>query len=345
VSTRSDEARHVAERAARWLGEPILETTPLGAALGLRRFYRVRSASGRSVIARVESEEDPAGRPPGIPPEPTLEPIRALLARAGLPVPRCYGREPGLDLLEDFGDESLFARAQTASGAELQRLVASALDLVPRLQRIADDGSGVAAFERRLAPAYLAYKADLFARYSLPEALGRAPRASEDTAVRAAFALIAHEIERAPRRLAHRDFQSQNLLLRRDDSLGVIDVQGAFLAPPEYDLVCLLRDSYLDLPEPFVAAELARLRPLLPDAPDAGAFAARFDLLTLARKGKDHARFLYAARERGDARFLAFAPRTARMLGRAAAAAAARDARFAALAELIVPWAERTCAG
>ncbi len=345
AAPESDESRRVADLAARALGEIIAEVAPLNAGIGLRRFYRVRSAAGRSAIARVEAEEDPAGRPPGIPPEPPLEPIRARLERAGLPVPARYGSAPGIELLEDFGDESLYLRSQRAPAAETQALVARALDLVPRLQRVCDDGSGVEAFSRRLTAPYFAYKADLFARHSLAEALGRPPSAAEDAALRDAFAWIGREAARAPARLAHRDFQSQNLLLRPDGALGLIDLQGAFLAPPEYDLVCLLRDSYLELPERFVDAELARLRPTLPDAPDAASFQARFDLLTLTRKGKDHARFVYAAKSRGDTRFLAFAPRTARVLGAAAARAARLDARIARVAELLARWGETPCAG
>jgi aminoglycoside/choline kinase family phosphotransferase len=336
----SAELQRVRALAEQTLGDSIGEVAPLSAALGLRRFYRVRSASGRSAIARIETQEDPAGRPPGIPPEPALEPIRALYARAGLPVPSCYGRSAGIDLLEDFGDESLHARAQNCSAAETEALVARALDLLPRIQRLADDGSGVEAFARRLDAPYFAYKADLFARFSLAAALGRAPTAAQDAALRDAFAWIGAECARAPARLAHRDFQSHNLLLRSDGSLGLIDLQGAFLAPPEYDAVCLLRDSYLELPERFVDAQLARLRPLLPDAPDADAFRARFDLLTLTRKGKDHARFLYAAKERGDTRFLEFAPRTERMLARAARRAASLDARIARVAELLSRWSD-----
>ena len=73
----------------------------------------------------------------------------------------------------------------------------------------------------------------------------------------------------------------------------MIDFQGAFLAPPEYDLVCLLRDSYVELPEAEVAHLLHRVRARLPDRPEAAVFQHRFDALTLTRKGKDHARFLY----------------------------------------------------
>jgi aminoglycoside/choline kinase family phosphotransferase len=123
----------------------------------------------------------------------------------------------------------------------------------------------------------------------------------------------------------------------------MIDVQGAFLAPPEYDLVCLLRDSYVELPDAELAAHLDAVRPALPDAPDAETFARRFDLLTLTRKGKDHARFLYAARERGDRRYLVHAPATVRYLHGAAARAARRDARLADLAALLHELPETPC--
>ena len=55
----------------------------------------------------------------------------------------------------------------------------------------------------------------------------------------------------------------------------MIDLQGAFLAPPEYDLVCLLRDSYVELEAEEVQEQLDRIRPELPDAPEPEGFAAR----------------------------------------------------------------------
>src|SRR5262245_15382432 len=77
------------------------------AGLSLRRFARVFIAppGPPSVVARIEAPEDPAGRPGGAAPEPPQEPIRALLERAGLPVPRRLGGDvgAGIDLLEDAG--------------------------------------------------------------------------------------------------------------------------------------------------------------------------------------------------------------------------------------------------
>src|SRR5262249_61943096 len=115
-----------------------------------------------------------------------------------------------------------------------------------------------------------------------PPGRGRAAAAAEAAVVRDTFAWIAVQMAGAPHRLAHRDFQSANLFVRegapRGDRLRMIDVQGAFLAPPEYDLVCLLCDSYFELPEPEIAAHVHAVRPALPDAPDAQTTAQRFDL-------------------------------------------------------------------
>ncbi len=311
------EARRIGACAARATGCEVQSVEAIAPGLGLRRFYRVHlDAPPGSLIARVEAPEDPAGRPAGVAPEPALEPVRALLEAHGLPVPARLGAEQDIELLEDAGAVSLCDFAKREGGARAEKLVIQALDALPRLQAIRNPG-GVAAFERRLDAATFAYKAALFTRYSLPLALRRAPKEAEQRAVQRAFAFIAGLVAEAPARLAHRDFQSRNLLVQ-NGKLVWIDLQGALLAPPEYDPVCLLRDSHVDWGEAFIEARLADLRTQLPDAPAMEIFRLRCDALTLARKGKDHARFLYIARERGDATLLADVPLTVRHLQRAA---------------------------
>jgi aminoglycoside/choline kinase family phosphotransferase len=345
-----DEAvrERVRRAALRSLGVRVREVELLSAGLGLRRFARVRLEPGGpapTLVARVEAPEDPAGRPAGVAAEPPLEPIRALLERAGLPVPRRFGADEGVELLEDLGDVSLAAEAPRLPEAERRALYAEACGLVPRLQRVADPG-GVAAFSRRLDAAQLAYKGDLLATHGLA-ARGREASAAERACVRDAFARIAQVVEHAPLRLAHRDFQSANLHVRETPQgrrLAMIDLQGAWLAPPEYDLVCLLRDSYVELAEAEIAQHLEATRPALPDRPDPEVAALRFALLGVARKGKDYARFLDVAARRGDRRALAFLPTTLRHLRASARAAAARDAAYRELAELVASLPEPTCA-
>ncbi len=333
------------------LSTALRRVEPLAAGLGSRRFLRLwtESAEPATLVARIEAPEDPAGRPPGLPPEPPLEPFRTLLENQGLPVPRRYGGDAaaGIDLLEDVGSTSLADAAADASRAQRRALYAEACALVPRLQRVARPDAALPAFLRRLDPSYFQYKAELFATWGL-RARGRPATSAEAKAVRDAFEAVAAEAADAPARLAHRDFQSSNLYLRAGrppgERLVMIDLQGAFLAPPEYDLVCLLRDSYVELEDDEVAAHLAATRPALPDAPDAQTCQRRFDLLTLTRKAKDYARFYCAARERKDERFLRYLPATARYLRHAAGRSAALDPRLARFAELLHELPDSPCA-
>lgn len=333
------------------LGVPVVSVAPIRAGLGLRRFFRVATRGGPgTLVARVEAPDDPAGRPAGSAPEPPLEPLRSLLEAAGLPVPARLGGDDarGIALLEDLGDTSLADAVAGADAAGRVSLYREVVGWIPRLQRLTDPSGRVPAFGRRLDRALLRYKGELFARWSLPVALGRDARAAEEEAVRRAFDAIADALAGAPLRLAHRDLQSQNVHVRpaapaAPGRLAMIDFQAAFLAPPEYDAVALLRDSYVELPAAEVEGHLAWLRPELPDAPAPDAFRRRFDLLTLARKGKDHARFLYAARERGDERWLRHLPATARALRAAAPRVAAVDPRLADLAALVERLPETPC--
>lgn len=342
------------------IGASPVSIEPIHEGMATRRFFRLRFAPGArtaSVIARIDAREDPARLPPGVPPEPPLEPLRAFLEAHGLPVPRSFAHdaEAGIDLLEDAGTRALRDVVAEASPALRRSLYEEACDLVPRLQSLRDPGD-LPAFQRRLDAAFFAYKAEFFVRFGLPRALGREAREAEAVVVKEAFGRICDEAQQAPRRLAHRDLQSANLMLRTRAAPGdgveaaararaqeahapgtrlvMIDLQGAFLAPPEYDLVCLLHDSYVELPEDERESLAERTRPRLPDAPDPDTFLRRFDELLLARKSKDHALYHFHA-SRGDARWLRFVPGTVRSLKRAAARRAGDDPRLARLAELL----------
>ncbi len=331
----------VGEAVRHCLGREPVSIEEIPAGLSRRRFFRVRVIGGdpQCLVARVELPEDPARRPPGTPPEPALEPLRTFLADGGLPVPARYGSHGGVDLLEDAGTLELRQAAAAATPAERRYLYEEVCDLVPRLQRLRADADRIPAFGRRLDDSFFAYKADFFVRWSVPAALGRPATAAEAAAVHEAFRVVARETAAAPARLSHRDLQGANVLVRdgapRGERVVLIDLQGAWLAPPEYDLVCLLRDSYVELGDAEVAAHLGRIREFLPDPPDAETFQRRFDLLTLTRKGKDHALGFYHASLRGDPREGRFAATCARYLRAAARRTARLDPRLTALAELI----------
>ena len=319
------------------LGERVRELRPIAAGLGSRRFFRVTLAGGTvaSVIARVDGE-----RERGSGPEPAMEPLRHFLAGAAYPVPARYGggrlgaRGPKVELLEDLGDQSLERAARGADREQLRSWYVEACSLPPRLQRLQEPVTELDAFRRHLID-FLPIKEARFAQLGLPTLLERPATKAERASLADGFALIAECVADAPERLAHRDFQSSNLILT-DAGIVTIDFQGAFLAPPEYDLVCLLRDSYVELPDGWARDLALTTRPLLPDAPEETLFLERFDLLTLARKTKDYAFFCDAV-ARGDMRFAGARRLTLRYLQEAAERASQRGTCFAVWRE----WFER----
>jgi N-acetylmuramate 1-kinase len=70
---------------------------------------------------------------------------------------------------------------------------------------------------------------------------------------------IAHRLASFTRVLVHRDFQSQNIIIRNSQA-HLIDFQGMRPGLAEYDLASLVYDPYVDLPESERAELIAYYR-------------------------------------------------------------------------------------
>lgn len=64
------------------------------------------------------------------------------------------------------------------------------------------------------------------------------------------FTQICRLLHAEPKYISHRDYHSRNLMMKLDQ-LCVIDFQDARLGPVQYDLVSLVRDSYVDISDSF----------------------------------------------------------------------------------------------
>src|ERR1700687_1905329 len=114
---------------------------------------------------------------------------------------------------------------------------------------------------------------------------GRKPSAPERVVLDAIFRRLSAQLAAEPRGFTHRDYQSRNIMVK-DGELVLIDFQDALQGPRQYDLVSLLRDSYVELPWRLVDEMLQRYCSAM-GISDAAAFIAFFDLLTVQRKLKD----------------------------------------------------------
>jgi aminoglycoside/choline kinase family phosphotransferase len=62
-------------------------------------------------------------------------------------------------------------------------------------------------------------------------------------------------VDSFPKTIIHRDFQSQNIMIKKGCIPRLLDYQGARIGPPAYDLVSILWDPYYRL-EDDIRAEL-----------------------------------------------------------------------------------------
>ena len=321
------------------LGASVDAVEPMPGGASTRRYFRVRAGAATAIAMHAPDGARPEEITAGASATrwPFLE-VRDLLAGAGVRVPALLGdrSDVGLLLLEDLGDVTLAEalRREPARRATLYRRAVR--DLAAMHRSLADlTGSVVAtrAFDEPLLRWELAH----FVEWGL-DARGVVLRPAARRALDDAFDTLARELAERPRGFVHRDYQSRNLMLDPRgvaagdaDALVVIDFQDALLGPRAYDLVALMRDSYQDLDEPFVATMVdayAEAAAMPADAvPD---FRDEFDRLTVQRKLKDAGRFVFIEQKKGDPSFLPYyAPSLARV--RAALGRLGDRAPFAAM--------------
>ena len=94
--------------------------------------------------------------------------------------------------------------------------------------------------------------------------------------------------------------------------LYIIDFQDARLGPDTYDLVSLLRDSYVDLPEQTVGELLAYFLALSGRTGEERGFRQRFDVMALQRNLKALGTFGYQTTARRNPVYIQYIPRTLR---------------------------------
>lgn len=258
-----------------------------------RTFWRL---GGSGLLLMVTPPSPPTEH--GASTTPTWPRMQRYLAGLGLPVPALHAVSDDLHLalIDDLGDERLYERVTTTPAL---RLVAyeQAVDLLVRFQHL----TSTPAFDVPFFSAdHLRAELAEFADMALTARLGITLTASEREVLTSTADTLVSEL--LPTRLAHRDFQSQNLMFRGEE-LVLIDFQDAFIAPAVYDLVALLRDSYISLPLHELDHLLARYAHATAQPLDE--VTDRFHLQTIQRKLKDSGRFETLARK-GKPHFLAF---------------------------------------
>src|SRR6185436_10806649 len=241
--------------------------------------------------------------------------VARLFARMPVPIPTVLGHADDLGVLAlaDLGDVTLQAHLGAASAAEHAALYRQAVALIATLQRRGAELS---------SPQYLSYgiafdvekltwELDFFIKHFIEAYRGVMIAPDTRAELRREFAALVDVLAGEPRVLCHRDYHSRNLMLH-DGRLYLIDFQDARMGPDTYDLVSLLRDSYVDLPEATVSELIAYFLALKGQTGTEHAFRARFDLMALQRNLKALGTFGYQTTARRNPVYIQYIPRTLR---------------------------------
>ena len=260
--------------------------------------------------------------------------VGELLLRMPLPVPAILGHEDdlGLLVLEDLGDVTLQAHLGAAKFEDHAALYRQAVSFIAVIQRRGQDlaSPGYTPYQVAFDVEKLTWEMDFFVRHFLEGYRDAKITPAERTALRGAFAPIVEELAAEPRVLCHRDYHSRNLMLK-EGRLYIIDFQDARMGPDTYDMVSLLRDSYVDISERAVEDLVAYFLALIGAADREREFRRRFDLMALQRNLKALGTFGYQTAVRQNPVYIQYIPRTIKYVRDNLV----RHTRFAPLHELL----------
>lgn len=271
-----------------------------------RRYFRAHAGNDRFIA--VDAPPDKENSTPFVA-------IGQRWYKAGVRVPKIIRAdlELGFMLLEDFGDALLLPKLEVST---LANPYAEALHTLIGLQQVDD---------QQLQPysdEVLKREMGLFDEWFLGRCLGL----DVDDWSALLQPLYQHLSERAQAQLqvpVHRDYHSRNLMPLASGELGVIDYQDALLGPITYDLVSLLRDSYIEWPDTQVEEWVEEYRQQLEVAgiavPHSSVFIKDFYLMGMQRQLKVVGIFCRLWLRDGKPGYLKDIPRTFGYLRRATA--------------------------
>lgn len=205
-----------------------------------RKFWRL-NIGGQSLIFVRYGQDRPENR--------HYVTIARFLSEVGVRVPAVHFHDEleGIILMEDAGETDLWSFREAAwpvRRALYQRTLDQALILHTRAHLA--PGADSLPFQPVFDAALYRWEQDYFFENCLGRHFGLGAAQLEAGGCRERLRAIAGELAGAPRCLVHRDFQSQNVIVRGGE-VCLIDFQGLRPGLAAYDLASLLMDPYVDL--------------------------------------------------------------------------------------------------
>lgn len=235
--------------------------------------------------------------------------VARFLKSKSIPVPSAhhYDEKNRLMIIEDLGDDLMAGQVENANDKTKLEWYGKAVELLTFIQQKTKDAdaSTCVALQRSFDETLLNWEFDHFLEYGITARLNKKMDPADLSIFNKETRLISEKIKSLPYGFTHRDFQSRNLLIHKG-RIYTIDFQDALLGPAVYDLVALLRDSYIRLSDELVDELLLHYTKLTKRS--INTVRPEFDLITIQRKFKDAGRFVYIDRVKKNSNFLKFIP-------------------------------------
>lgn len=295
----------------------------LGGHASLRIYWRITlEAPGprgeKTLMAMVlpegfdPSKSDEGGDTPAVTELPFVN-VQRYLRRLGLPVGDIdvVDMPRGVLLLEDLGDAT-FENVYLSDKCNAENLYKEVIDLLVDVQAkiLADDAQDCVGYQKSFDQKLLYWELDHYREWGLDEHYGPARLGDKREALAKIFEDVVQELLNLPQCLVMRDYQSRNIM-QKSGKWVLIDFQDALVGPFIYDLVALLRDSYIVLDPDMVARLVAYYGDKgrsagLPWCADQAQVENAFHLQTVQRKLKDAGRFIFIDRVKNNPSFLPY---------------------------------------
>jgi len=204
--------------------------TVASADASFRKYYRLTQGEKSLLLMDSSLEKESL--------KPFLD-VTERLEQVGVAVPRIYEQnlELGYLIIEDFGNTHLLNVLNESNFKELYK---KAIDEIITMQKA--DAKGLPLYDKD----FLHFEMDLMQEWYIEKHLARSLTQEQKELLADSLNAISNTVLTQPQGIfVHRDYHSRNIMLREDNSLGIIDYQDAMSGALLYDLVSLLKDCYI----------------------------------------------------------------------------------------------------
>jgi NDP-sugar pyrophosphorylase family protein len=271
-----------------------------------RKYYRIMEGDSSSVLMQCRGADPDFER--------HVE-YAGFFREQGVPVPGLISAEPEKmqAVFEDAGDISLYSWLKCPrTDVEIEGVYRKAVDSVVAMHNIKEKNPlpEIRIFDQE----YFRWETDYFIERFVA---GIVEMDIEDRGgLEKELDALAVSADAFPKTIIHRDLQSQNIMVVKED-LRLIDYQGARVGPPAYDIASLLWDPYHRLGEGIRARLLEYYIELMNAAAggfDEGLFRDSIVVCRLQRHMQALGAYGFLSKEKGKKYFLKYVPEGVRLL-------------------------------